>query len=516
MLERKSMNNLRTDGLRKSLGRRRGEQAVRHIAEATASVLGDRFMNRMVAACATTLGLDYAFVTETTPDPAINRMVAFWDDGIVRTDVAYTVSGTPAEAIYVTGDGVLYRRDVAARFPRLPWLSEHGVECFAGVPLRATTGELIGGLGVFGRRAGTDLHTVEHVLRMIAPRVAGELERARLLRAITERERVLHTLVERANDVLFRLEARGVPRLTYISPTIEYMSGYASDEFMRDPFLFFRVIDRAERKTVTAALMRQHRDLISARWVRADGSALWVEYSDAQMLDDKGKVVAVDGVIRDVTARVALERELRASAQRERDVITALPDMVFRLGADGTYRDYFESEAKRPFVPPAQFLGRNVAQILPEDVAVPLLRAMRTAIETGVTQRVEYQLSEDEGERYFESRIVPISQDEVLAFARDFTADRRMASEDERRVTRDELETRVESYMKNGNRYGLTFRELTVLHHVSTGLADKEIAEALGISTYTINKHVASILSKMQVTSRTAAGVQAVREGLLA
>jgi DNA-binding NarL/FixJ family response regulator len=69
--------------------------------------------------------------------------------------------------------------------------------------------------------------------------------------------------------------------------------------------------------------------------------------------------------------------------------------------------------------------------------------------------------------------------------------------------------------MVQHNPYGLTFREFTVLHHIARGLADKEIAEALGISAYTVNKHVAAILSKMEVTSRTAAGVRAVRDGVL-
>ena len=47
---------------------------------------------------------------------------------------------------------------------------------------------------------------------------------------------------------------------------------------------------------------------------------------------------------------------------------------------------------------------------------------------------------------------------------------------------REELEARVERQMERGNPYGLTFRELTVLHVVAAGKADKEIAGQLGIS----------------------------------
>jgi DNA-binding NarL/FixJ family response regulator len=64
------------------------------------------------------------------------------------------------------------------------------------------------------------------------------------------------------------------------------------------------------------------------------------------------------------------------------------------------------------------------------------------------------------------------------------------------------------------NRDGLTFRELTVLNLLAAGTTDKEIADKLCLSIYTVNKHVANILGKMQATSRTEAAVRAAREGL--
>jgi DNA-binding NarL/FixJ family response regulator len=63
--------------------------------------------------------------------------------------------------------------------------------------------------------------------------------------------------------------------------------------------------------------------------------------------------------------------------------------------------------------------------------------------------------------------------------------------------------------------YDLSARELTVLHLIAAGMADKEISRALCLSTFTINKHVRAILVKMNASSRTAAAVKAIREGLL-
>jgi DNA-binding NarL/FixJ family response regulator len=56
----------------------------------------------------------------------------------------------------------------------------------------------------------------------------------------------------------------------------------------------------------------------------------------------------------------------------------------------------------------------------------------------------------------------------------------------------------------------LTERESEVLGLLSKGLANKQIAAALGISEHTVKFHVSSIYSKLNVTNRT----EAVREGL--
>src|SRR3954466_1598577 len=61
----------------------------------------------------------------------------------------------------------------------------------------------------------------------------------------------------------------------------------------------------------------------------------------------------------------------------------------------------------------------------------------------------------------------------------------------------------------------LTQRELQVLHLVATGETDQRIAERLYLSRRTINCHVANILAKLEVRSRTAAVMTAARIGLL-
>jgi DNA-binding NarL/FixJ family response regulator len=61
----------------------------------------------------------------------------------------------------------------------------------------------------------------------------------------------------------------------------------------------------------------------------------------------------------------------------------------------------------------------------------------------------------------------------------------------------------------------LTPRELQVLRLIAEGMPNKEIADQLSISEHTVKFHVASVLGKLQASSRTEAVTQGIRRGLV-
>ena len=61
----------------------------------------------------------------------------------------------------------------------------------------------------------------------------------------------------------------------------------------------------------------------------------------------------------------------------------------------------------------------------------------------------------------------------------------------------------------------LTARELDVLRLVAQGLGNKEIAAELDLSAHTVKYHLASVLAKLGVRSRTEAVSRGIRTGLL-
>jgi DNA-binding NarL/FixJ family response regulator len=69
----------------------------------------------------------------------------------------------------------------------------------------------------------------------------------------------------------------------------------------------------------------------------------------------------------------------------------------------------------------------------------------------------------------------------------------------------------------NGGNYpgGLTDREVEVLRLVSRGLSDRQVATELGLATGEVSRHLQFAYEKIGVTTRAAAAMFAMRNGLV-
>ncbi|MHB9092301.1 MAG: LuxR C-terminal-related transcriptional regulator, partial [Chloroflexota bacterium] len=75
------------------------------------------------------------------------------------------------------------------------------------------------------------------------------------------------------------------------------------------------------------------------------------------------------------------------------------------------------------------------------------------------------------------------------------------------------LTSRQQGYRAEGMADSLTGREVEVLQATAKGMANKEIAEALCISTFTVQVHLRNIYAKLGVDNRTEAVTYALSQG---
>lgn len=133
----------------------------------------------------------------------------------------------------------------------------------------------------------------------------------------------------------------------------------------------------------------------------------------------------------DISERKRQEEELRQSEARNRAIVSALPDLLFRLDAEGTVLDFQSGNQQDLYLPPDEFLKRRIADVLPPTVVVSAMDALASAIAGQTDVTLEYALPLPHGEQHFEMRMVKIAANEVLGISRNIT-ERLLAQESQR------------------------------------------------------------------------------------
>jgi PAS domain S-box-containing protein len=152
-----------------------------------------------------------------------------------------------------------------------------------------------------------------------------------------------------------------------------------------------------------------------------DGHELIIDRSTRFMRDERGEPIGTVSINRDITERKQGEEELRRSEARNRAMLAAIPDMIFLISADGQYLDFHANDRGRLYTAPSTFVGKNVRDIMPAEIAAQSLAAIARTLATGTMQIEEYRLAMLQGARDFEVRLVTSGPAEVLGIVRDIT-----------------------------------------------------------------------------------------------
>jgi PAS domain-containing protein len=106
---------------------------------------------------------------------------------------------------------------------------------------------------------------------------------------------------------------------------------------------------------------------------RQDGLTFWATNQLRKVENASGEVDYLDGVIADITEHKFTLDALKESEERFRAMITAMPDRLFRINADGDLFDFAPSEQPLDFELNAEMIGHSLSEFLPEDVFQSLL-----------------------------------------------------------------------------------------------------------------------------------------------
>jgi diguanylate cyclase (GGDEF)-like protein/PAS domain S-box-containing protein len=155
------------------------------------------------------------------------------------------------------------------------------------------------------------------VNKALQQEVAGHKQAEKALRESEERYRAL---VENANDIVFRTNKKGY--FTFANLSTIRVSGYEEEEIIGRHYLSLIRPDMREeavnffRDQMVGGIKNTYSEYPA---VKKDGSEIWLG-QNTQLIIEDGNVTGFQAVSRDITERRRLEKELKESEERYREL----------------------------------------------------------------------------------------------------------------------------------------------------------------------------------------------------
>jgi two-component system, cell cycle sensor histidine kinase and response regulator CckA len=144
-------------------------------------------------------------------------------------------------------------------------------------------------------------------------------EHRRAEEALRTSEEMFRLLAEKAQDFIYRIDLKPSRHFEYVSPSVERITGFTPEEFYADPNMGFAHI-YAEDRPAFEAFVRDpgsHPQTTIMRWVHRNGGIVWTEARTVLICDDDGELMALEGIVRDVTERKRLEDQFLQAQKME-------------------------------------------------------------------------------------------------------------------------------------------------------------------------------------------------------
>lgn len=232
--------------------------------------------------------------------------------------------------------------------------------------------------------------------------------------ALRTSEAQYRALVESVQDYYF-FYAHGTDGVfTYLSPSIEIMLGYTPKDFLLhySEYLTDDPANEEVERHSQLSIQGEEQPPYELEILHKNGSRYWLEVKESPVFDQQGRVVAVEGVARNITESKLAQKELityrehleelvdertvelRQSEERFRALVSNSPGVVYRSVLDADWTIDFISDAVLEVsgYPVTDFIHNKVRSfasiIYPEDVQL-----VDDKVRAAVRQREPYELT---------------------------------------------------------------------------------------------------------------------------
>jgi PAS domain S-box-containing protein len=144
-------------------------------------------------------------------------------------------------------------------------------------------------------------------------------------------EELYRLLVSNIKDVIFRFELYPTTHYTFISPSVYDLIGIKPEEVYNNPKIFFKHLSEEYHLFFKNLLSGNiiFDNTYEIKWKLPENKIIWTEVKYIPIYDNNNKLIAIEGISRDITKRKNYFEELRLSQERLKLVLQSNKDGIW-------------------------------------------------------------------------------------------------------------------------------------------------------------------------------------------
>ena len=363
--------------------RKEQEHTLAFLSQCGLPVTGEDFFLSLARYIAETLDMGYVCIDRLVGDGLTAQTVAVYHNGNFESNVTYALQDTPCGA--VVGETICcFPRDVRQRFPRDADLRTLQAESYIGTTLRDSHGQPIGLIAVIDRHPLSDPRRAEALLKLVAPRAAGEMERRAAELALQESEARWRSYIDHAPYAIYLADHTG--RYLQVNPTACRATGYSETEL-----LSMDIPDLLAEESRIAGMAHFQRLMDTGyaegelRFRLKNGEARW-----ASVLAIKLSETHYLAFTQDIHEHKLAEEALREASQLNKNIIESVQEGVIVYGRDLGYRVWNPFMERLTGVMAHELIGRHPGEVFPFLREVGVIKRLEDASAGIPTETIDF------------------------------------------------------------------------------------------------------------------------------